>query len=188
MTLALRYAVRSDVGLLSEGNEDSAYAGPHLLAVADGLGGSAGAEVASAVAIMTLAALDDELQAADRVGALADTVAEANMRLRELITADPALQGMGTTLTAMLWSDGRAALRHIGHSRAYRLCDGQFLQITHDHTVAQALADKGKISADEVATHPKASLLLRVLEGGTVAEPDLMPLARWQATATCCAP
>jgi PPM family protein phosphatase len=176
MTLALRYAIRSDVGLLREGNEDSAYAGPHLLAVADGMGGHAAGEVASAATITTIAPLDARHLGTDLVGALADAVATANLRLQELIISDPAIEGMGTTLTALLWSDGYAALCHIGDSRAYRLRNGQFLQITHDHTLVQSLVDEGKISEDDVATHPHRSLLLRALDGRTVAEPDLIPL------------
>src|SRR5215467_1184634 len=173
MTLALRYAVRSDVGLLREGNEDSAYAGPHLLAVADGMGGHAAGEVASAATITTIASLDAEHPAADLVNALADAVASANMRLQELVVSDPSVEGMGTTLTALLWSDGEAALCHIGDSRAYLLRSGQFYQITHDHTLVQSLVDEGKITEDDVATHPHRSLLLRALDGRTVAEPDL---------------
>jgi PPM family protein phosphatase len=173
MTLALRYAVRSDVGLLREGNEDSAYAGPHLLAVADGMGGHAAGEVASAATITALAALDAEHPAADLIDALADAVASANMRLQELIVSDPSVEGMGTTLTALLWSDGQAALCHIGDSRAYLLRSGQFYQITHDHTLVQSLVDEGKITEDDVATHPHRSLLLRALDGRTVADPDL---------------
>ena len=176
MTLALRYAVRSDVGLLREGNEDSAYAGPHLLAVADGMGGHAAGEVASAATITTIAPLDGEDPGPDLVGALADAVATANLRLQELIISDPAIEGMGTTLTALLWSEGYAALCHIGDSRAYLLRDGQFVQITHDHTLVQSLVDEGKITEDDVATHPHRSLLLRALDGRTIAEPDLAPL------------
>ena len=177
MTLALRYAVRSDVGLLREGNEDSAFAGPHLLAVADGMGGHAAGEVASAATITTIAPLDDARNLGpDLVGALADAVAMANLRLQELIISDPAIEGMGTTLTALLWADGYAALCHIGDSRAYRLRNGQFLQITHDHTLVQSLVDEGKITEDDVATHPHRSLLLRALDGRTVAEPDLTQL------------
>jgi serine/threonine protein phosphatase PrpC len=176
MTLALRYAIRSDVGLLREGNEDSAYAGPHLLAVADGMGGHAAGEVASAATITTIAPLDARHLGPDLVGALADAVATANLRLQELIISDPAIEGMGTTLTALLWSDGYAALCHIGDSRAYLLRNGQFVQITHDHTLVQSLVDEGKITEDDVATHPHRSLLLRALDGRTVAEPDLTPL------------
>jgi len=176
MTLALRYAIRSDVGLLREGNEDSAYAGPHLLAVADGMGGHAAGEVASAATITMLAPLDAEDPGPDLVGALDDAVARANLRLQELIISDPAIEGMGTTLTALLWSDGYAALCHIGDSRAYVLRDNQFVQITHDHTLVQSLVDEGKITEDDVATHPHRSLLLRALDGRTIAEPDLTPL------------
>src|SRR5215470_366704 len=173
MTLALRYAVRSDVGLLREGNEDSAYAGPHLLAVADGMGGHAAGEVASAATIDTMAALDTDQPGADLLSALANAVATANMRLQEMIMSDPATEGMGTTLTALLWSDGHAALCHIGDSRAYLLRNGQFYQITHDHTLVQSLVDEGKITEDDVATHPHRSLLLRALDGRTMADPDL---------------
>jgi len=176
MTLALRYAVRSDVGLLREGNEDSAYAGPHLLAVADGMGGHAAGEVASSETITTISSLDSERPGIDLVSALAEAVAMANMRLQELVISDPATEGMGTTLTAMLWLDGHAALCHIGDSRAYLLRSGQFYQITHDHTLVQSLVDEGKITEDDVATHPHRSLLLRALDGRTIAEPDLSQL------------
>jgi PPM family protein phosphatase len=173
MTLALRFAVRSDVGLLREGNEDSAYAGPRLLAVADGVGGNAAGEVASAATIKTIAALDAEDPGPDLVGALADAVATANLRLQELIISDPALEGMGTTLTALLWSRGYGALGHIGDSRAYLLRDGQFIQITRDHTLVQSLVDEGTITEDDAAVHPYRSLLLRALDGRTIAETDL---------------
>ena len=173
MTLALRYAVRSDVGLLREGNEDSAYAGPRLLAVADGMGGHAAGEVASAVAISSLAGLDEDVPASDLQLALAEAVTRANRTLHEMVVADPSIGGMGTTLTAMLWSGGKVALCHIGDSRAYVLSDGQFRQITHDHTLVQSLVDDGRISPDEAATHPQRSLLLRALDGTSEAEPDL---------------
>jgi len=176
VTLALRYAVRSDVGLLREGNEDSAYAGPHLLAVADGVGGNAAGEVASAAAIKTIAPLDAEDPGPDLVGALADAVATANLRLQELIISDPAIEGMGTTLTALLWSQGYGALGHIGDSRAYLLRDGQFIQVTHDHTLVQSLVDEGEITEGDAAAHPYRSLLLRALDGRTIAETDLILL------------
>jgi len=173
MTLALRYAVRSDVGLLREGNEDSAYAGPRLLAVADGMGGHAAGEVASAVAISALAGLDDDLPPNELRIALSTAVAHANQILHDMVSADPSITGMGTTLTAMLWSGSTVALCHIGDSRAYVLSDGQFVQITHDHTLVQSLVDDGRISPDEAATHPQRSLLLRALDGTSDAEPDL---------------
>ncbi|MGD0062054.1 MAG: protein phosphatase 2C domain-containing protein [Streptosporangiaceae bacterium] len=173
MTLALRYAVRSDVGLLREGNEDSAYAGPSLLAVADGMGGHAAGEVASALTIASMAELDAEPPGGDMLAELAAAVALANMRLQEKIIANPAVEGMGTTLTALFWSDGHAAVCHIGDSRGYLLREHELYQITHDHTLVQSLVDEGRISADDVSTHPQRSLLLRALDGRSVAEPDL---------------
>ncbi len=80
---------------------------------------------------------------------------------------------MGTTLTALLWSDGHAAVCHIGDSRGYLLREGELYQITHDHTLVQSLVDEGRISVDDVATHPQRSLLLRALDGRSSAEPDL---------------
>jgi protein phosphatase len=173
MTLVLRYAVRSDVGLLREGNEDSAYAGPRLLAVADGMGGHAAGEVASALTIASMAELDSEQPGGDMLTALSSAVAAANTRLQEKILANPAVEGMGTTLTALLWSDGHAGVCHIGDSRGYLLREGELYQITHDHTLVQSLVDEGRISADDVSTHPQRSLLLRALDGRSVAEPDL---------------
>jgi protein phosphatase len=100
-------------------------------------------------------------------------VAHANQILHDMVSADPSISGMGTTLTAMLWSGGKVALCHIGDSRAYVLSGGQFQQITHDHTLVQSLVDDGRISPDEAATHPQRSLLLRALDGTSEAEPDL---------------
>jgi serine/threonine protein phosphatase PrpC len=173
MTLVLRYAVRSDVGLLREGNEDSAYAGPRLLAVADGMGGHAAGEVASALTIASMAELDSEQPSGDMLTALASAVTAANSRLQEKIIANPAVEGMGTTLTALLWSDGHAAVCHIGDSRGYLLRQGELYQITHDHTLVQSLVDEGRISVADVSTHPQRSLLLRALDGRSAAEPDL---------------
>jgi protein phosphatase len=137
------------------------------------MGGHAAGEVASAATIEAMAVLDVDEPSDDLLGALASAVATANMRLQEMILADPATEGMGTTLTALLWANGQAALCHIGDSRAYLLRDGQFYQITHDHTLVQSLVDEGRITEDDVATHPQRSLLLRALDGRTLADPDL---------------
>ena len=177
MTLALRYAVRSDVGLLREGNEDSAYAGPHLLAVADGMGGYEAGEVASAAVISSVAPLDRRaMPEAELIDALAAAVTAAKQTLRRIVDADPAVGSMGTTLTAMLWAGGSAAICHIGDSRAYLVRDGDLYQITHDHTFVQALIDQGRIRPEEASTHPQRSLLLRALDGRTDADPDLSML------------
>src|SRR5215470_2068819 len=173
MSIALRYVVRSDVGLLRDGNEDSAYAGPHLLAIADGMGGHAAGEVASAVAIATLAPLDGDTTGIDMLQALADAIEKANAELRNISIADPATEGMGTTLTALLWSGDEIALCHIGDSRGYLLRDGEFHQITHDHTLVQSLVDEGRLTAEAAASHPQRSLVMRALQSSIPAEPDL---------------
>jgi protein phosphatase len=173
MTLALRYVARSDVGLIREGNEDSGYAGPFLLAVADGMGGHAAGEVASSVALATLAHLEDDVPSTELLDALATAVNQANEAISDMVEKHPQLDGMGTTLTALLWSGRRLGLVHVGDSRAYLLRDGQFQQITHDHTFVQQLQDEGRITADEAAVHPQRSLLLRCLDGRSNPEPDL---------------
>jgi PPM family protein phosphatase len=170
--VGLRFAVRSDVGLQRSGNEDSAYAGARLLAVADGLGGHAGGELASAAAINALKEFDADTPAAGLRNALEDAVRHANTAVHDLAESDPALRGMGTTLTAMLWSGSQLALVQIGDSRAYLLRDGELVQITHDQTVVQALVDAGRITAEEALSHPQRSMVLQALDGGTVA-PDL---------------
>jgi PPM family protein phosphatase len=176
MTLALRYAIRSDVGLLREGNEDSAYAGPHLLAIADGMGGHVAGEVASSVTISALTGLDDEVPADQLLGALAAAVATASSTLHEMSVEDPSLEGMGTTLTALLWSGTIVAICHIGDSRAYLLRDGDLRQITRDHTLVQSLVDDGRLSPAQAAIHPQRSLVMRALQSGTEAEPDLFTI------------
>ncbi len=175
MTLALHYALRSDVGLLREGNEDSAYAGPNLLVIADGMGGHAAGEVASAVAVSALAPLDTQNlhDSGLMLGALADAVTSASNTLHEMTLADPSVEGMGTTLTAMLWSGAQVALCHIGDSRAYLLRDGDFFQITRDHTLVQSLVDEGRLSPAAAATHPQRSLVMRALQSSSDADPDL---------------
>ncbi len=173
MTIALRYTVRSDVGLLREGNEDSAYAGPHLLAIADGMGGHAAGEVASAVAISTLVPLDTDTSGVDMLKVLGDAIATANATLHDITVAHPATEGMGTTLTALLWCGDQIGLCHIGDSRAYLLRDGELEQITHDHTLVQSLVDEGRLTPEAAASHPQRSLVMRALQSSIPADPDL---------------
>jgi len=160
---ALRYAARSDVGLVRSSNQDSAYAGPHLLVVADGMGGHAGGDVASSIAVGELSRLEGESHGADAPRHLAEAVRRASARLAERVREEPALAGMGTTVTAILRTGDRLALAHIGDSRAYLLRDGELAQVTHDHTFVQHLVDEGRITAEEAEHHPQRSVLLRVL-------------------------
>ena len=173
MSLGLRFGARSDVGLLRSTNEDAMYAGPRLLAVADGMGGHAAGEVASRVAIETVAPLDDDLPGSDLISALRDAVETANGYLRDMVAADSALEGMGTTLTALLAAGQRLGLVHVGDSRAYLLRDDELHQITHDHTLVQSLVDEGRITAEEATTHPQRSWITRALDGRGDIELDL---------------
>ncbi|MCW2681462.1 MAG: protein serine/threonine phosphatase, partial [Frankiales bacterium] len=173
MTLSLRFAARSHTGLLREGNEDSVYAGPRILAVADGMGGHAAGEVASAVAIAAIAHLDEDDPGSDLLDTLRSSAVSANDHLRDMVAGDPGLDGMGTTLTAFLFAGSRLGMLHIGDSRAYLLRDGVLTQITHDHTLVQTLVDEGRISEEEATTHPQRSLITRALDGRQGIEPDL---------------
>jgi protein phosphatase len=172
VSLVLRFAARSDRGLIRGNNQDSVYAGPRLLAVADGMGGHAAGDVASKVVIAALEHLDEDAPSGDMLQALRQAVYEGSEHLREVIREAPQLEGMGTTLTAILFAGGRLALCHVGDSRAYLQRDGQMSQITHDDTFVQTLIDDGRITAEEANSHPQRSLLLRALNGQEV-EPDL---------------
>ncbi|MER7724932.1 Stp1/IreP family PP2C-type Ser/Thr phosphatase [Streptomyces sp. NPDC096323] len=173
MSLSLRFAAGSHKGMIREGNEDSGYAGPRLLAIADGMGGQAAGEVASSEVISTLVQLDDDVPGSDILTSLGTAVQRANDQLRMMVEEDPQLEGMGTTLTALLWTGQRLGLVHVGDSRAYLLRDGVLTQITQDHTWVQRLVDEGRITEEEATTHPQRSLLMRALGSGDRVEPDL---------------
>ena len=172
MSTALRYAARSDVGLVRSNNQDSGYAGSHLLVVADGMGGHAGGDVASSVAIGRLARLDSETPASDIVATLEESVLEANQEILRRARDEPQLRGLGTTITALLRAEGKFALAHIGDSRAYLLRDEETVQVTKDHTFVQRLLDEGRLTEEEAERHPQRSVLMRVL-GDVDADPEL---------------
>jgi PPM family protein phosphatase len=169
-TLAIRYAARSDIGLVRETNQDSAYAGTRLLAVADGMGAGGGA--ASAAVIDALRPLEAALPAGDLLNALEEAVQQASTAVESISGAGPGGQGTGSTVTAMLWSGSQLALVHVGDCRAYLLRDGELFQVTHDHTVVQSLLDEGRISPEEAASHPQRSLLLRAIDGSAAVRAD----------------
>ncbi|MEV8377402.1 protein phosphatase 2C domain-containing protein [Kribbella sp. NPDC056861] len=174
MTLSLDYAALSDVGRVRRNNEDSAYAGPHLLLLADGMGGAAAGEVASAAAVQVIRRLDKPgIEGPDMMEALAGAVHRANERLSELVEEDPEREGMGSTVTALLFDGQQLGLAHLGDSRAYRMRDGLLYQLSHDHTFVQSLVDEGRISKEEAFTHPHRNLILRVLDGRPDSDPDL---------------
>ncbi|HEY3632832.1 MAG TPA: Stp1/IreP family PP2C-type Ser/Thr phosphatase [Jatrophihabitantaceae bacterium] len=172
MTLALRYAVRSDRGLVRGNNEDSVYAGPRLLVVADGMGGHAAGEVASKIAVAAVEHLDEDRPVGDLLAALRRAVEDANQRIADSIKVDSELEGMGTTLTALRFAGGQVGLVHVGDSRAYLLRGENLTQITHDDTYVQSLVDSGKLTAEEASHHPRKSVILRALMGADV-DPDV---------------
>ncbi|MFC8091006.1 MerR family transcriptional regulator [Streptomyces sp. NPDC057301] len=166
--LELRYAAHSDRGRTRPANQDTAYAGTRLLAVADGYG-PAGVP-ASGAAVEALRCLDTaELPAGDVLNLLEEAVQGATEAVRD--AAGGAEEDAGTTLTALLWTGSRLALVHIGDSRAYLLRDGALFRITDDHTVVQSLIDEGRLTPEEATTHPQRSLLLKSLSPTT--PPDL---------------
>ncbi|MDO5630070.1 MAG: protein phosphatase 2C domain-containing protein [Mobilicoccus sp.] len=175
MPIAVNFAASTDVGLVRSRNEDSGYAGPHLLAVADGMGGHAGGNVASSLVLARLAPLDGDSHGSDdALELLARTLAEANASLARAMDDEPELKGMGTTLTALMRCGSTGlALVHIGDSRAHLLRDGQFSQITRDHSFVQTLVDAGRLTEEDAEHHPQRSLVTRVLTGAPEDEPDL---------------
>ncbi|MEV5934736.1 MerR family transcriptional regulator [Streptomyces sp. NPDC052079] len=170
-TLELRYCAHSDRGRVRPANQDTAYAGGRLLAVADGFG-PAGAPASSA-AVEALRFLDTrEIPASGVLNLLEDAVRGAAQAVRD--AADGSAEA-GTTLTALLWTGSRLALVHIGDSRAYLLRDGDLFRITHDHTVVQSMLDEGRLTPEEAVSHPQRTLLLKALTGteATTSSPDL---------------
>nr|WP_284328140.1 FHA domain-containing protein [Demequina litorisediminis] len=162
--LSLHFAARSDVGLVRANNQDSAFAGPHLLVVADGMGGAAGGDIASSIAVGRLAALDGESHGPDEaLDELKDAIAQAHAEIVQRAANDPELSGLGTTVTALLRAGSTLSMAHIGDSRAYLLRDGALDQVTTDHNFVQHLVDTGRLSAADAENHPKRSMLLRVL-------------------------
>ena len=165
MAIALRYAARSNVGLgVKSRNEDSAYAGPHLLVLADGMGGHAAGDVASSLVVGELVHLDGESHGGDdSLQLLAGSLHAANLGLREAMEGNADLDGMGTTVVAMLRTGSKMALANIGDSRGYLLRDGVLSQVTTDHTFVQHLVNTGRITQEEAEHHPQRSVVMRVL-------------------------
>ena len=170
--LIMRYAARSDVGRIRAKNDDSAYVGRYLAVVADGMGGHAGGDVASAATVLDMLHLDHGDYDGDAGTVLADEIQTANSLLSELVHINPKLAGMGTTVTSLLLAEGKLHFAHIGDSRAYRLRDGEFEQISIDHTFVQRLIDEGRLRPEEAETHPHKNVLMRVL-GDVDASPEL---------------
>lgn len=189
MKIAFRFEARSDTGLKRSKNDDSGYGGRFLAVVADGMGGHVGGDVASATTVLNLTPLDHP-DFEDGTGSvyLADEIQSANLIINELAANDPQLAGMGTTCTALLIDGDCIEFAHIGDSRAYRLrpgADGEFEQISTDHTFVQRLLNEGRITPQEAENHPHKNVIMRVL-GDVDASPELelktldaVPGERW---------
>ncbi len=181
MNPAFRVLGATDRGLVRDGNEDAAFYSPRLIAVADGMGGHAAGEVASKIAITSLAeigtvlengAVDDE----SREDLLLNICYTIDQEILNQSAANPALSGMGTTLTALHLTDRTIELLHVGDSRAYRWNGKKLSQISVDHTVMQELIDQGRLTPDEVHNHPQRSLLTQALMGDSGIDPVLVVL------------
>jgi PPM family protein phosphatase len=163
-------AGRSAVGLIRNGNEDGALSHPHLIAVADGMGGHAGGEVASSIALQILARratvfLGAEIDPDSADDFYGSTIEEIDLALKAASDDDPKLSGLGTTLTALFIRNNQAVLLHVGDSRVYRIRGAVIEQLSVDHTVMQELLSAGSITQAEVAEHPQRSMLTQALMG-----------------------
>src|SRR5438067_3457523 len=165
MTIVTAGAAVSHVGRVRSNNQDSGYAGVQLFVVADGMGGHAGGDVASAIAVNRIAQTDrlDFATPQEAEFALQASLVAANQLINEAVYEHPELTGMGTTVSALVRVGDAVATAHIGDSRIYLLRDGELSQITNDHTFVQRLVDSGRITPEEALVHPRRSVLMRVL-------------------------
>lgn len=172
-------AWRSELGLQREGNEDSGFVSPSLLAVADGMGGYVGGEIASSTVINKLSELtpvltNSELDNESREDILRTSILDMDAAIAGIGAERPELIGMGTTLTTIALFNNYVLLLHIGDSRAYRIRGKKIEQISHDHTVVQELVDQGRLTLDEIAEHPQRSFLTQALMGKENLNPVLI--------------
>ena len=173
---SLDFRIHSEVGRVRKNNQDAAFASPNLLLVADGMGGAAAGDLASAVAAREASDGDRRLGNEHLVEHMAGIMQRANDKLSDLIENDPELDGMGTTFSGAAFSGTMLGIAHIGDSRGYLLRDGELRQLTHDHSWVQSLIDEGRITPEQAATHPHRSLILKVLNGSGDTEPDFIEL------------
>jgi serine/threonine protein phosphatase PrpC len=169
----------SDVGLQRDGNEDSAFISPVLVAVADGMGGHAAGEVASKIAIDAVSGLsnilqDDGIDSDSKEDLLLNVIKEIDSGIETKTKTHPDYAGMGTTLTTLFLNGSDVELLHIGDSRCYLIKSNKVEQLSHDDTVMQELLDQGRLSPDEVHNHPQRSLLTQVLMGNAEIHPMLL--------------
>jgi PPM family protein phosphatase len=177
MNLILNAATVTDVGLVRTNNEDCAHAGRRVFAVADGVGGLPAGELASAIVVRALAELEGETAPPDDpLALLRRSVESANRQIREAAAANPAHEGMATTVTALLLAGEQIALVHVGDSRCYRLREGELEQLTRDDTLVQELVEHGLLTAAQARAHPRRSLVTQAVQGDNDLSPTLLLL------------
>lgn len=174
MTLSLRFSALSDVGRVRKDNQDSGYAGPHLLMVADGVGGAARGDVASSATVQQMRSLDtpERESDAEAVELLVGGIALAHSRISDLVADSPDIDGTSTTVVAGLLRGDELVVAHVGDSRAYLLRDGVIQALTRDHSFVQSLVDEGRITEEEARVHPNRNLILRAVDGVHEPNPD----------------
>lgn len=172
--LQFRFAAETDTGLVRDNNEDSAFAGPYLLAVADGVGGAAAGEIASATTTYVVSANALAHPGTHPLGLLQLAIEDARSQVRAGVEADPSRHGMATTLTAILTDGVRFGLAHVGDSRAYLLRAGGLVPLTSDHTLVQALLDTGRITPEEAAASHMSHVVLQAIDAESEPTPDLV--------------
>jgi serine/threonine protein phosphatase PrpC len=165
MKLTLRSAQVTHVGLVRKNNEDTAYAGSRLAAVADGMGGMPAGELASDIVMSALAPLDTPKDPKDAAGALREALDKANEQIRTTTESDASQDGMGTTVTSLLLSGDTITLVHVGDSRCYLRRDGTITQLTKDDTFVQSLVDQGVLTPAEARAHPRRSIVTQAVQG-----------------------
>ncbi len=173
--MKLQVTARSDRGLVRQNNEDSAFAGAHLIALADGMGGHAAGEVASQLMITRLQRANQDPEDNDMLAILGAAARDANADIARHVAQHPETEGMGTTLTALMFNGSEFGLIHVGDSRGYRLRGGKLTQLTKDDTFVQSLVDQGRLDPEDVSSHPQKSLILKAYTGRDV-EPTLTPI------------
>jgi serine/threonine protein phosphatase PrpC len=173
--MRLRYAALSDVGRVRRDNQDAGYAGPHLLVIADGVGGAARGDVASSLTVEVLRQLDRP-PGEDMLSALAGAIHRSHDRIAGLVREQPEIEGTSTTVTAAIFDGATLGVGHVGDSRGYLLRDGSLSQLTTDHTFVQSLIDEGRITEDEARVHPHRNLILRAVDGVHEPEPDVFTI------------
>ncbi|MCC6494928.1 MAG: serine/threonine-protein phosphatase [Propionibacteriaceae bacterium] len=173
MALALRYLAHSEIGLVRKNNQDSAYVSPTMLMVADGMGGAAAGDLASAIAIRELRAADGAVAGEEMLDVVAGAIDRAGEVISELIETDPSLDGMGSTVCGAMFDGTQLGLANIGDSRAYLYRDHALTRLTRDHSWVQTLVDEGRITEAEALEHPHRSLILKVINGQPQHQPDL---------------